>query len=112
MRPGYRGLWISPDASLENRVSTLRESGVLKDLFEDRWRWIAGSAGKCWYRGRRLHHNLPLNSLLTGDLLPSDLSFGPLLHVLVLLLLLGNSLLLLLLMHHRLLLLLLLRLLL
>ena len=61
MRPGYRGLWISPDASLENRVSTLRESGVLKDLFEDRWRWIAGSAGKSVTRIMRF--NFKLNSM-------------------------------------------------
>lgn len=107
MRPGNSGLRVSPDTTLEDRVAALRESGVLEDLLEDWRRWVAGSAGKCWYRGRRLHHNLPLNSLLTGDLLPGgELSFGSLLYVLLLLLLLAGHRLLLLLLQLLLLLLL------
>lgn len=46
MRPGDGGFRIPSDATLENRISTLRESGVLEDLFENRRRWITGSAGK------------------------------------------------------------------
>lgn len=46
VRPGDGGFRIPSDATLENRIPTLRESGVLKDLFENRRRWITGSAGK------------------------------------------------------------------
>lgn len=46
VRPRDDRFWISSHATFENCVSTLRESGVFEYLFEDRRRWIAGSAGK------------------------------------------------------------------